>query len=426
MMKRILLGTFSIILLLVVSIACSSGGSNVSNEAKENNNSGVTENGNDSEPKEIELWYYWETKKHQESLGRMIDKYNESQDEVVVEAKYIPFADFKKQLSIGVAATQLPDLVIQDAPDMASYAAMDIYADITDQVSEWEFFDQYFDGPIESAKLDGKLYGIPFGSNALGLFYNKNMLEDAGVDVPTTWEELESAAKALTKDNVYGFAFSSLQNEEGTFNFMPWIWSAGGDSFNINSEAGIKTLDYISGLVEEGVMPKETINWTQGDVLSQFMSGNIAMMINGPWQIPTLEDSDVDFEWDVDFIPKDQEFASVLGGENFGVIDGENVDESLDFIKFMSENTEEYINDFGYIAARADIAAVQFDGEDINPAYQKFSEIMDIAKPRGPHPLWPEISNAISLSFNEVMTGVNTAEEAAEEAQTTIDEVLEE
>ncbi|GAE95264.1 alpha-xyloside ABC transporter [Gracilibacillus boraciitolerans JCM 21714] len=422
-MKKVLLGIFSLIAIFLVLSACSGDNENASSD--DNQDTDVTETDN-GEVKNIELWYYWENPGHQKSLGGMIDEYNESQDEVVVEATYIPFADFKKQLSVGAGASELPDIVIHDSPDMASYASMGIYADVTEEVSEWEFYDQYFDGPLESAKLDDKLYGVPFGSNALGFYYNKKMLEEAGVEVPTTWEELEMAAEALTTDNVFGVAFSSVQNEEGTFNFMPWIWSAGGDAYDMNSEAGVKSLNYVSGLVDQGLMPKEVINWTQGDVLNQFMSGNVAMMVNGPWQIPTLESSDLDFEWDVTFIPKDKEFASVLGGENFGIIDGENVDASLDFVKFMAENTEEYINDFGYIASRADIAATQFDGGDVNPTYKKFAEIMDVAKPRGPHPRWPEISNAISLSFNEAITGISTPEEAAEKAQTAIDDVLSE
>src|SRR5699024_4552200 len=115
-----------------------------------------------------------------------------------------------------------------------------------------------------------KLYGIPFGSNCLGLFYNKDMLEAANVEVPTTWDELRDAAKALTKDNVSGMAFCCLQNEEGTFNFSPWLWSTGTDSFNINNEQGIKALTFVGDLVKDGSMSKEVINWTQGDVMNQF------------------------------------------------------------------------------------------------------------------------------------------------------------
>lgn len=148
-------------------------------------------------------------------MAKELDKFNDSQEEIVAKAKYVPFADFKKQLSIGVTSSELLDIAIIDGPDHASYAAMGIFADLTDKIDT----SQYYEGPIASCMLDGKVYGVPFGSNCLGLYYNEDMLKEAGVEVPTTWNELRSAAKALTKGQVSGLTFCSLQNEEGTFNF---------------------------------------------------------------------------------------------------------------------------------------------------------------------------------------------------------------
>lgn len=367
----------------------------------------------------VTIWYYWETIKHQETLGAEIDKFNASQDKITVEAKYVPFADFKKHLSIGVSAAELPDIVIIDGPDHASYAAMGIFADVTDKLD----VSDYFEGPIDSCSLDGKLYGIPFGSNCLSLYYNKDMLDAAGVEVPTTWDELRAAAKALTTDKVYGLAFCSLQNEEGTFNFMPWLWSTGADSYHIDSEEGIKALDFVGSLFADGSMSKEAINWTQGDTMNQFISGNCAMMINGPWQVPTMRAEAPDLNWDVAEIPCDAKTMSVLGGENFGIIDNDNLDNTLEFIKFITDPDEiaGYINNFGYISARKSVAAVQFEDDEI---MQKFADHMQYALPRGPHPDWPSISDALSLAFNEVITGSSNSADAAAKAQATIDSIL--
>ena len=63
---------------------------------------------------DVTIWYYWETEGHQKALGHIIEEFNNSQDSITVEAKYVPFADFKKQLSIGASADELPDLVILD------------------------------------------------------------------------------------------------------------------------------------------------------------------------------------------------------------------------------------------------------------------------------------------------------------------------
>ena len=161
---------------------------------------------NAEETQDVTLWYYWETEGHQVALNEMIDKYNASQDAYAVTAKYVPFADFKKQLSIGASANELPDLVILDSPDHASYASMGIFADITDKMD----VSTYFEGPVASATLDGVLYGVPFGCNCLSLFYNEDMFEEAGItEVPTTWDELQETAEKLTNDSVTGLAFCS-------------------------------------------------------------------------------------------------------------------------------------------------------------------------------------------------------------------------
>ena len=368
---------------------------------------------------DVTIWYYWETEGHQKALNHIIEEFNGSQDSITVQAKYVPFADFKKQLSIGASADELPDLVILDNPDHAAYAAMGIFADITDKFD----VSNYYEGPVNSCTLDGKLYGVPFGSNDLVLFYNEDMLKEAGCEVPTTWDELLEVAKATTTDSVFGFAHCALQNEEGTFNFLPWVWSTGATSYEINSEGGIKALNFEKELVDSGAMTKEAINWTQGDTMHQFIAGNLAMMINGTWQIPTMREEVPDLNWNVAPIPQDKEQESGLGGENYAVIAGGNEDAAVKFLEFATtpETCLYMMNAMGYISADSTIAENQFEGDEV---YQVFVDEMQYAHARGPLPEWPSISDAISLAFNKVITGESAPEDAAAEAQATIDGII--
>ncbi len=367
----------------------------------------------------VTIWYYWETEGHQVALDQVIQEYNAAQDQYEVTAKYVPFADFKKQLSIGASADELPDIAILDSPDHASYVEMGIFEDLTGKFD----VSSYYEGTVNSCTVDGKLYGVPFGVNCLALYYNEDMLEAAGCEVPTTWDELKETAKKLTGDNVTGLALCSVQNEEGTFNFVPWLWSTGATSYDIDNENGIRALTFIQGLIEEGVMSKECINWTQGDVMNQFISGNVAMMENGPWQIPTMQAEAPDLNWNVTLIPKDAEYSSVLGGENYAVINGRNVEGALDFLTYAtSEEKVKFMMDkFGYISADKTIAENQFEADS---PYQPFVEELNYAMPRGPLAEWPSVSDAISLAFNQVITGTATPEEAAAQAQSTIDGIV--
>lgn len=365
---------------------------------------------------DVTVWYYWEREAHQDALDKVIKDYNESQDTYKVTAKYVPFADFKKQLSIGASADELPDVVLLDSPDHASYATMGIFEDLTGKFN----VDDYYEGTVNSCTIDDKLYGVPFGANCLALYYNEDMLNEKGGKVPTTWDELMTTAKTLTTDSVSGLAFCSVQNEEGTFNFAPWLWSTGASSYEMDSAGGIKALTYVKELVDSGVMSKECTNWTQGDVMNQFISGNVAMMVNGPWQISTIQEEAPDLNWKVTLIPKDSEYASCLGGENYAVIKGGNTEGSLDFLKYTTaeEQVKYFMDILGYISADKTIAETQFEEGSV---YEPFVEELQYAKARGPLADWPSVSNAISLAFNEVMTGAATPEDAAAKAQETID-----
>ena len=390
------------------------------NNTSENNSSKSSEStGSSASAEDVTIWYYWETEGHQKALDKVIQDYNASQDAYEVTAKYVPFADFKKQLSIGASADELPDIAILDSPDHASYASMGIFEDLTGKFN----VDNYYEGTVNSCTVDGKLYGVPFGANCLALYYNEDMLTEKGCKVPTTWDELKETAQTLTTDSVSGLAFSSVQNEEGTFNFTPWLWTTGASSYEMNSEGGIKSLTYVKDLVDSGVMSKECTNWTQGDVMNQFISGNVAMMVNGPWQIPTMQKEAPDLNWKVTLIPRDSEYASCLGGENYAVIKGGNTEGALDFLNYAtSEEQVKYLmSEFGYISANQTIAESQFEADS---PYQPFVEELKYAQSRGPLADWPSVSDAISLAYNEVLTGTATPEAAAEKAQTTIDGIV--
>lgn len=177
----------------------------------------------------------------------------------------------KKRLSVGILGDQLPDLATIDNPDHASFAASGILEDITSRVEEWGQADEYLEGPLNSAKYEGKLYGLPFTSNTLAMFYNADMFKDAGIEnPPTTWEELRDVAKKLTKNNVTGLGFAATKSEEGTFDYLPWLWSTGADYDSLGSEDAIRALSFLTDLIKDGSVSKEVINLNNSDTVNQF------------------------------------------------------------------------------------------------------------------------------------------------------------
>ena len=134
------------------------------------------------------------------------------------------------------------------------------------------------------------------------LWYNAD-IAGAEFTPPATWDELTAAVAALTEGDRYGLAVSGIKSEEGTFQWLPFLWETGEDIPTIDSEGGRAALQLWVDYVTNGYMSKGILGWTQGDVLGQFQNGKAAMMINGPWQIPVLKTDSPDLKWDVSSCP---------------------------------------------------------------------------------------------------------------------------
>ncbi|MDD3219108.1 MAG: ABC transporter substrate-binding protein [Lachnospiraceae bacterium] len=370
----------------------------------------------------ISFWHYMSEDKEGKFVNEAVDEFNKSQDEIFVEAQYLPREELMKQYTIGVVSGELPDVGMVDNPDHNSYASMGVFEDITDLYENSD--DQNFlEGSIGSCYYEDKLYGVPWGNNCLGLFYNKTLLDEAGIAVPTTWSELEAACEKLTTDSCKGLAISAIGNEEGTFQYMPWLLSAGGSVEELGSDASKESMTYLYGLIEKGYISKECVNWTQADAEKQFASGQAAMMINGPWQFSGLEADAPDLSYGVARMPKadNGEYASILGGENLGICTGANVDAAWKFITWITskEKSQEICKSIGRFSPRADVdTAEMFAGDELNSV---FAEIMPDAQSRGPSPDWPEISAAIYTAQQEVFTGQKDVDTAMNDAQATVD-----
>jgi multiple sugar transport system substrate-binding protein len=381
------------------------------------------------DPITLEWWDYLGGDNDTEAIEDLIARYQAAHPNVTIERTVIPFGDLKTRVIQAAATGTMPDIVIIDNPDHQSMAAQGAFADITDLIADWPDVDQYFEGPWASTIYEGRSYGIPFKSNATALFYNTDLLAEAGYDAPPeTWEELREVALALTEGDRYGFCFSGVATEEGTFTVLPFLWGNGSDIQTIGDEASIETLTFLNTLInEDQSVPTSVLNLTQGDVNNLFMAGQCAMMINGPWQIPgIMENADVTFEWGVSGWPYNVEPTSILGGENFAIGAGSDVEAAWDVISWavQPENLIPTLQINGQLPGRADAAADPYFTEE-DPLRAVFTQQVAVAKPRAYGPNYPQMSEEIMRMVQGVLTGAQTPEEAAAAAQAVIQPLLE-
>lgn len=408
MKKRIIL---FLSMIVFSSMLFANGTSETTKDASTNN-----------EPSKVLFWSYMGGDAGK-ALSTVVQEYNESQNKYNVEIEYVPFGDMKKKYSMGMVADELPDIGIIDNPDMAAFANMGLFEDITSKIESWGQKDNYYQGPLKSAMLDNKYYGLPMTSNCLAMFYNKKVFEEYNLEVPTTWDELLEVGKIIKTDEMYPLAISAVKTEEGVFQYLPWYLSTGASVEKVDSKESIRALEFFEEMLEEGIMSPEVISWNQYDINRQFISGKAAMMINGPWN--AVQPDAPDLEFGISLVPRDKEYASVLGGENLGIIKGGNVEGAWDFLEYYSskEVMKNFISQTGYFPPRADVAD-ETTKLTSDPILKVFLEEMQYASPRGPSPKWPQISAALAEGLQKGLSDSYTAEEAMKDAQIKINEAL--
>lgn len=361
-------------------------------------------------------------------------EFSEMDNGITIEVREIRFDDIVTETLRAFATRTNPDIISIDNPDHAAFAARGAFLDLTDLAagSGQIDMDNYFPGPRSSFTWDGGVYGIPRASNTIALYYNKDLFEAAGLDPdspPTTWDELYEAASALTDpdNDVYGIAFSAKASEEGTFQFLPWLQMTGGSFEQVNGDGAADALAFWKTLLDEGLTSPDTLTRGQWDSTGTFNGGNAAMVISGPWELNRMA-SDAQFEWGVTLLPVREEGgprASALGDFNLAIFDNtEHPEEAFSFLEYFDSQMDRLWPEFTRMPPRPDVSLAPTGDARIDEAAGVFTEQLQYAANRGPHPEWPRISRAIQDAIQSSLTGQKEPQEALDDAQAVIDGIL--
>lgn len=382
----------------------------------------VATSGASSGPVTLTWWdYYPDGGTSSVQLQALLDQYEEENPNVTINREFIAYADLKQSLLQSAGAGSLPDLVVINSPDHQQFAELGLAANLDDKAAEWGQLDKYPEGVIASAMYQDSLYGLPASANCLALFYNKALLDAAGLEPPTTWKEMEEDAAALTTPEHYGLAYSAINNQQAVFQYLPALWQSGADLDDLTSDEAVASLDYWAGLMDAGSVSKEALNWDQAAVATEFAQGRAAMMINGPWQVPFLAKEAADLDYGVALLPVGDDQASVTGGENYMVMAGPNEDAAWDVLTFLQEPENVTLMNVagGSLPTRTDIDP--FPGNEVIGV---FTDQLQVARPRAYGASYAEIADQLVVALQSRMTGAASSKDALTTASTAIAPLL--
>ena len=346
-----------------------------------------------------------------------------SQVGVKVNPVHVAGAALISKVLQQASSKTLPDVLMLDNPDVQQIAATGALAPLKD----FGVTAPKGDVPsvVKAGTYKGNLYGLAPVINSIALYYNVDMLKAAGITPPKTWDELKADALKLTdaSKGVYGFAMSNINTYEGTWQFLPFFWTNGGNEKDIATADAAQALQFDVDLQNDGSMSKSSVNWSQQDVNNQFIAGKAAMMINGPWQLPTLN-ATKGLSFDSVPIPtrtSSQKVVSPLGGETFNVPQtGDKTKMALSAKFVQCLNTPAMQLKIAKISGNvpADEASAA-SWAKTHPQVESFVETVKTARARTAElgPKWPTAATAIYTAVQLALTGKATPTAALQQAQ---------
>ncbi|MDT2802035.1 ABC transporter substrate-binding protein [Vagococcus lutrae] len=363
-MKRKILGFMGVVALSLSLVACSSADQKADTKKK-------------AKDDEVTVWVQYSKESAEgQVMTESIKKFNETNDKgykAVVE--YIPRSGsgggYEDKVNAALTTNTLPDVLTLDGPNTAAYANAGMLAPIDDYLSEKEDF---LPSIIDQGTYDGKLYAIGYSESGVGIFYNKDMFKEAGIeesDLPTlekpwTWDEFNTIAKTLTdKFDQPAIDMGFDDHSEWLFYaFTPFIWSNGGDIVNedgtkaigvFDAKENVETFQFIQDLIKNKY---STISPSEAG----FQTGKYAMKMSGSWTMQELDQEYQDIDYGIlpyPVSPKTKELVSPTGSWQYGMTASSDKKEMAGaLIEFLTSEDELYNMSMGntVLPARTSVA----------------------------------------------------------------------
>jgi len=282
-MKKKIILLFVTLLFLIISC----GGS------KKSENSGELEG-------EIVFWHSFTQGPRNEFMKQAAEDFMKKHPKVKIKIETFAWPEFYTKWTTGLQAGQVPDVstaLPNHVVELLQADALVPIDDVIDHIGK----DRFYTAPLTEGELDGKHYSIPLYSHAQVMWYRKDLLQAAGLEVPKTWIELFEAAKKLNNPpQVYGLSVPMGLGDMMATRFLNFYVRSAGETLitkdgkaNLTSKAAIDGINYWVNMYKT-VSPKGSVNFKVLDQATLYYQGKTAFDFNSGFQIGGVKQNSPD------------------------------------------------------------------------------------------------------------------------------------
>ncbi|MFD6763053.1 extracellular solute-binding protein [Streptomyces roseolus] len=352
---------------------------------------------------------------------KLAEDFTKKHPKVTVKYVNVPFGEaqnkFKNAAQSGSGA---PDVIRSEVAwtpefaDLGYLAPLDGTAALKDQ-------DDFLEQAAASTKYNGKTYAVPQVIDSMGIFYNKKILKEAGVEVPKSIAELKTVSAAIKEKT--GKTGLYLRGDDPYW-FLSFLYGEGGDMVDaankkvtFDDPAGVSAFKTVKDLVDsKAAITDATNGWD--NMQAAFKDGKVAMMINGPWAVAdTYAGKEFADKANLGIAPVPAGSAgqgAPQGGHNLAVYAGsKNLDASYAFAEYMTsaESQAKVAQELSLLPTRQSSYLQKEVAQNQMIAF--FKPVVEKAVERPWIPEGGSLFEPVKVEYTKVLTGQTTPEAGA-------------
>ncbi|BBL80449.1 ABC transporter substrate-binding protein [Rubrobacter xylanophilus] len=334
------------------------------------------------------------------------------------------------------------DVIGGDVIWPAQFAANGWIADLSDRFGDPE---EFLDGPMQAMTYEGKIYGVPWYTDAGLLYYRRDLLEGSGFsEPPKTWEELKEMALKAKRDSGVsaGFVFQGAEYEGGVCDGLEYIWTHGGEVLDpqdptrvvIDSPEAAAGLATERSMIEDGVAPRAVTTYKEDEAHGAFLRGDAVFMRNWPYVYALVgnpEESRIEpGQVGISELPaaRGQRSYSCLGGWNFFInAASDRQDAAWEFIRWMTRPEQLKVNalEGSRLPTRSGLYEDREVLRKVPVARLGKEAIIRNSRPRPVTPYYSDMSLRMAEQFSASLKGEIPPEEAVGALQRELEQLIE-
>ncbi len=385
---------------------------------------------------------WWVTEPGKDQAAKLAADFEKENPDIKVKLQTNPYGGLQNKVMIALRSGIPPDVIEVQTSWITPYVATGKLRDITGVVSAQLDLKDFVPAALDSAKSDGKLYGLPFQAEALAMFYRKDLYRAAGLDPekpPQTWPDFIEVAKKLTitgadgkRQYGYGIAGGGPEGEGNTlYRSLPYMWMNGGGILADDNKQSIANKPesveairfYTDMFTKLKVAPPSTLENDGLQLRRLFMAGAIAHYQGTPTEIERFEKDMPNLDYGITLMPYPvgKKTSALLGGWAFiAPGDGKNKAEADKLIAFLAKPERIGFYTRTFPALKAAMTLPRF----ADPRLNAFKEMLNYARPQPTIDSWLEIQKIYYRHVQEILIGGATPQEAMDAATKEINAVL--